>query len=183
MAHPETDRVSQVFYPIEDNLSAPKCKPAPFIAKFASLTATNYAVANNPWHSVSSKFPITAPQVSEERGDICDKDSGCENPAEFTRGDALDSAKSHSSATSSSMDGVFLTAPETPTESVDHDFRPQDLLDSYSETYNGVEGPKGESAHKHPMNAKKAHTKHTQVCKQAAQSFSTAGSLKIISRL
>ena len=154
MAHSETGGVVQVFHPIEDNPNTPNCEPAPLMAKSASLTATNCIVANNLWHSITSNSPITAAQILEEKGDYRDKDSARENPAEYTRGDALDSAKSHSSATSSSMDGVFLTAPETPTESVDHAVRLHELFDSSSGMYNGVEGPSGESAYKHPMTAK-----------------------------
>lgn len=154
MAHPETDRAVKVYYPIEDNPNASNCEPAPLTAKSASLTATNHVVANNSWRSLTSNSPIAAPQALKEKGDFHDKDSARENPTEFTRGDALDSAKSHSSATSSSMDGVFLTAPETPTESVDHDVRPHELFDSSSGMHNGVEGLTGESAYKHPVTAK-----------------------------
>lgn len=156
MAHAETDRVVQVFFPIGNDPHALKCEPAPLIAKSASLTATNHAVANDSQHSTTSNSPIIVPQVSEEKGDIRHKDFAHGNPAEFTGalGDALDSVKSHSSATSSTMDGVFLTAPETPTESVDHDVRPHELFDSPPGTYNSVEGRNGESAHKHLITAK-----------------------------
>lgn len=148
MAEPKADRVAQVFYPINSNSNAPNCKPASLIAKSTSLTATNHAVASDSQHSTASNSPITGPQVSYEIGDIRDKDPACDNPAEFLRafGGARTSVKSHSSATSSSMDGVFLTAPETPTGSVDHELRPSELFDSSSGPYNAAGGPDGESA-------------------------------------
>ena len=156
MADPEAYPVAQVFCPIENNPNALQCESAPLIAKSASLTATNYAVTSNSQHLNTSNSPVTAPQVLEESGDFRDQDSACDDPVEFTRalGDAHDSVKSHSSTTSSSVDAVFLTAPETPTGSVDHEVRPGELDHNSSGTYNAVEGPNGELAHENPMTAK-----------------------------
>lgn len=104
-------------------------------------------------HSTASNSPSKAPQFSEEGGDIHDKDSVYDNPTEFPGAlvDSLASVKSHSSATSSSMDGVFLTAPETPTGSVDHDLMPGEPFDSSSGPYNAAEGPSSEPVQENPM--------------------------------
>lgn len=156
MADHEAYRVAQVFCPIENNPNALNCESAPLMAESASLTITNYAIASDSQHLNTSNSPDTAPQVLEESGDFRDKDSARDDPVEFTRAldDAHDSGKSHSSTTSSSVDAVFLTAPETPTGSIDHDTRPGELFHNSSETYNTVEGPNSELAREHPMTAK-----------------------------
>jgi hypothetical protein len=44
--------------------------------------------------------------------------------------------KSQSPTASSSVDGAFFTAPQTPTESVDYNFKSDNVIQSSSGSYN-----------------------------------------------
>lgn len=102
--------------------------------RFRSLTALNYT-ARGSRHSTAFISTPTTPQALEESRKIHAPDSR-----------QIASLESNSSTTSSSTEKVFLTAPQSPTESVEYSFHPNEHISGFLGPYSAAERPDGEIA-------------------------------------
>lgn len=112
--------------------------------------------AANAWHvfvrsrrnsnDEDGRSGFTIPQIPEESGDLQAENSTHNLPADhhIRCTDAPTSVKSHSPTTPSSVDGVFLTAPQTPAESIDLNLKSDGLFPSSPGLYKSANEPKGE---------------------------------------
>jgi hypothetical protein len=97
-------------------------------------------------NEVDCRSTLTKPQIPEESRNLHLETSTHNLPADSHFGctDAPTSVKSPSLATPSSVDGVFLTAPQTPAESIDLNLKSEELFSSSPGLYKSANEAKGE---------------------------------------